>query len=247
MTLSDKLKRKNYELKTKDRLVAILLGPPGAGKGTQAILLADKLGLYYFETSKIIEENIKEAKEGDFVEVEGKKFPLLKEKENWEKGDISSPPLVVFWIKNKIERLATLGENLVMAGSPRSLYEGKELLPLFKKLYGPENIKVILMELSVKESIFRNSHRRICALMRHPILYNEETKNLKNCPLDGSKLMKRALDKPEIIEKRFRVYQKKTLPLVDFFEKEGLKVKKVNGEQSVAKVFKDILEVLCPR
>ncbi|GAH41027.1 unnamed protein product [marine sediment metagenome] len=147
MTPSDKLKMKNHELKTKDRLVAILLGPPGAGKGTQAILLADKLGLYYFETSKIIEENIKEAKEGDFVEVEGKKFPLLKEKENWEKGDIASPPLVVFWIKNKIERLATLGENLVMAGSPRSLYEGKELLPLFKKLYGPENIKVILMEL----------------------------------------------------------------------------------------------------
>ena len=226
------------------KLLVIIMGPPGSGKGTQAILLADKLDLFYFETSKMIERNIAKAKEGDFVEIEGRKFPLLEEKDRWEKGLLNTTEMVTFWVKNKIKEWAEKGEGLVMAGSPRTLYEGKEIIPLLKELYGEENIKVILLEQSVEESVFRNSHRRICELIRHPILYNEETKNLRYCPLDGSRLINRALDKPEIIEKRYRVYEKRTLPLIDFFEKQGLRVKKVNGEQSVAKVFRDILEVI---
>ena len=112
--------------KSDSKLIIIIIGPPGSGKGTQATLLADKLGLYYFETSKIIEERIMSAKKGEYVLVEGKKYYLLDEKKIWETGDLCSPPLVTFWVMEKIKELAERGEGIVFAGSPRTLYEAKK-------------------------------------------------------------------------------------------------------------------------
>ena len=222
--------------------VIILFGPPGAGKGTQAELLAEKFGLYYFETSKILEREFKNPSE-KIIEIEGEKFDVLKEKKLWEEGILCSPPFVAYLVGKNIKELAEQGENLILAGSPRTVYEGERVTPLLKELYGPENIKIFLIEISPKETIFRNSHRRICQLMRHPILYTKETENLKICPLDGSKLIRRkGLDDPETIKIRLKEYKERTLPLLEIFEKEGIKVTKINGEQSVSDVFKDILK-----
>lgn len=229
--------------------LVILFGPPGAGKGTQAELLSEKLNLYYFETSKVLEQKFKEAEglSGDssdrFVEIKGQKFDILNEKKLWTEGILCSPPFVAFLVKEKIRKLSEEGQNLVLAGSPRTLVEGKEVVPLLKELYGAENIKIMLIEISPEQTIYRNSHRRICELMRHPVLYTKETEKLSICPLDGSKLIKRAgLDDPEIIKIRLKEYKDRTLPLMEYFESEGLKVNKINGEQSVADVFKDILD-----
>ena len=57
----------------------IIFGPPGAGKGTQAILLSEKFGLHYIETSKVLEDTYAAAKEGDFLEVDGEKFYIADE------------------------------------------------------------------------------------------------------------------------------------------------------------------------
>ncbi|MDI6882974.1 MAG: nucleoside monophosphate kinase [Patescibacteria group bacterium] len=223
----------------------ILLGPPGSGKGTQAELLAERLGWYYLETSKVLEEIFNKAKKGEFVKVGGKKYFFSKEKNFWETGILNSPPFVSYVVKQKIKELQKKGKSLIMAGSPRTLYEGKEIIPLLEKLCGKKNIRVILIEVPAKESIFRNSHRRICQLMRHPILYSKETSRLKKCPLDGSKLIKRkGLDDPKTIKVRLKEYQKRTFPLIDYFKKEGLKVKKINGSPPPAVVFKDILKAL---
>ncbi len=132
-----------------------------------------------------------------------------------------------------------------MTGSPRTLYEGKEIMPLLGKLYGRNNIKIVLIEVSAQESIFRNSHRRICQLMRHPILYSKETARLKRCPLDGSMLLKRkGLDDPATIKVRLGQYKGRTLPLIEYYKSRGLKIKRVNGEGSVAAVFDRILKAL---
>jgi len=81
--------------------------------------------------------------------------------------------------------------------------------------------------------------------MRHPILFNAETKLLTMCPLDGSALLRRkGLDDPETIKVRLREYKERTFPLVACMEKYGLEVRKINGDQTVAEVFNDILEVL---
>ena len=224
------------------KLAVIIMGPPGSGKGTQAGLLAEKLNLYYLETSKVIEEKVMRAKSSEFIKLKGKKYYFKDERNLWKKGKLCSPPFVSYLVKNKIKELFQKGQNLLLAGSPRTLYEGKDLIPLLKKLYEP---KVILLKLSAKESVFRNSRRRICELMRHPILYSKETAKLKRCPLDGSKLVKRkGLDNPETIKVRLKEYKERTFPLIDYFKKQSLRVKEVNGEQSVTDVFNDILKSL---
>jgi len=226
-------------------MVIILLGAPGAGKGTQAGLLADKLGLYYFETSKILEESFNFPKKQKFLKVAGKKYFYTNEKKLWIKGVLCSPPFVSYLVKEKIKQLYKAGENLIIAGSPRTLYEGKEIMPFLEKLYGKKNIKVVLIQVSAQESIFRNSHRRICELMRHPILYSKETEKLKFCPLDGSKLIRRkGLDNPDTIKIRLNEYKKRTFPLIKYFKERKLNVSKINGKGSVSKVFKTILKSL---
>jgi len=229
----------------KSKLVVIVMGPPGSGKGTQAELLAERLNLYYLETSKVLEANIMKAKKGDYVIAEGKKYSLLEEKRSWESGKLVSPILTAFWMREKIKTLAKKNQNLVLAGSPRSLDEGKRIMPLLKRLYGFKNIKIILLEITPEETIFRNSHRRICELMRHPILYSRETIKLSRCPLDGSKLLKRGkLDKPETIKVRLKEYKERTFPLIDYFKKESLKVIKINGSPPPAVVFESILRTI---
>lgn len=233
------------EEKQKEKSIVILLGPPGSGKGTQGTLLAEKLNFYYFETSKILEDAFLSHALEEFVEIKGEKFVFSDEKEKWEKGFLCSPPLAAYLAEKKIRELYKEGKNILLAGSPRTLNESETLIPLLRELYGKENIKIILIEISAEDTIYRNSHRRICELMRHPILYSDETKNLEHCPLDGSKLMRReGLDDPETIKTRLEEYSERTLPLVDFLEKQEMEIKRINGEQTVADVFGDILKVL---
>jgi len=225
--------------------VVIIMGPPGSGKGTQATLLSEKLNLYYLETSKVIEGNLARAKKGEFATVSGRKYSLDQEKEKWRTGLLNTPPLVTFWMKHKIENLHGVGENLLLAGSPRTVYEAKELMPFLVKLYSKNNIQVVLIEVTAEETIFRNSHRKICELMRHPILYSPETNKLTRCALDGSKLLKRkGLDDPATIRVRLERYKEETLPVLDYLEKNRFSVKRVNGSPAPAVVFRNILKKL---
>src|SRR3989344_609359 len=228
--------------------VIILFGPPGAGKGTQSELLSEKMGMYLFETSKILEKKFKNAEEMPedsperFVEIEGEKFDVLNEKEIWKKGELCSPPWVTYLIIKEFKRLAEEGDNLIIAGSPRTVYEAERGMPLLAELYGKENIKIVLIEISAEVTIFRNTHRKICELMRHSILFNEETKKLKICPLDGSALVKRKdLDDPETIKTRLVQYEGRTFPLFEYFKNNSFGVHRINGEGSVAKVHEAIL------
>lgn len=223
--------------------VIILIGPPGSGKGTQANLLADKFDFYHFKMSKMLEEMFEEKKGEEFVEIEKEKYYFKKEKELWEKGKLCSSPFIVFLIKDRIKFLFPEKRGIVLSGNPRTVDEAKKIAPFLEKFYDKPNIKIFHLDLPVEQSIWRNSRRRICELMRHPILYNKETENLTLCPLDGSKLIKRKLDKPEIIKKRYQIYEEQTLPVIDYLQKNNFQVHKIDGSQSVAAVFHDILSV----
>jgi adenylate kinase len=80
--------------------------------------------------------------------------------------------------------------------------------------------------------------------MRHSILYSKETIKLLKCPFDGSKLLTRKDDDTETVKVRLKEYKERTLPLVEYFKKQGLKVKKINGEKPVEAVFKSVLKAL---
>src|SRR3989344_8734761 len=231
--------------------VIILFGPPGAGKGTQSELLAEKKGLYLFETSKILEREFKKAEELSkdsperWVTFENEKFDILNEREIWKSGELCSPPFVTYLCIKEFKRLAEEGDNLILSGSPRTVYEAEREMPVLEELYGKDNIKICMIEISAEITVFRNTHRKICELMRHSILFSKETDKLKLCPLDGSKLVKRKnLDDPETIKTRLKEYQERTMPLFDYFKNNGFKVEKINGERSVAEVHEDILRFI---
>jgi len=184
-------------------------------------------------------------KGNETIVINGKKYSLNQEKINWETGILNSPLMIAFWMKEKIKQLADEGESLILAGSPRTMPEAEELTPFLKKLYGVKNIKVVLLDISAKESIFRNSHRKICKLMRHPVLYSKDTDKLSLCSLDGSKLLKRkGLDDPKTIIVRLKQYKDRTLPVMFYLKKQGISVKKINGSPAPAIVFKNILKAL---
>jgi adenylate kinase family enzyme len=132
-----------------------------------------------------------------------------------------------------------------LAGSPRTLYEAKALIPLLKELYGKNNITIIFLKLQEKETIRRNSQRRICELMRHPILATKETAKLKKCPLDGSKLVRRkGLDDKNVIIIRLKEYMRRTFPMKRYFREQGFRVHAVDGGKSVAEVFASVLKIV---
>lgn len=224
--------------------VIIILGPPGSGKGTQSELLAEKTGLYHLEASEVIVENLAQAKEGDSVSIEGEKYYLLEEKKIREAGGLMSPVLVAYWTKKKIMEVYKKEWGIIFSGNPRTVAEAKALIPFLENLYGNRNIRIFWLRLRPQFSIFRNSHRKTCKLLRHPVLYSKETVGLKKCPLDGSELIVRKDDNSEVVKRRLKEYRERTLPLINYFKSKKLKIDEVNGEKTVAEVFSSLFEKL---
>ncbi len=225
--------------------IIILFGPPGAGKGTQSELLSERLGLYHLESSKVLERCFKNESPDKNYTVEGKDYNVGDEIKNWKTGVLTSPPFITSLMMVEARKLAADDSSFIMSGSPRTLYEAEKEMPILEELYGKENIHIGMIEISAEVTIFRNTHRKICELMRHSILFNDETKNLTICSLDGSNLVVRKdLDDPETIKVRLEEYKKRTLPLFEYFKSNGFKIEKINGEGSVAKVHETILKFI---
>lgn len=219
-----------------NNFVIILIGPPGAGKGTQAELLAEKFGLFHFETSKIIEEKLNNADSNDEV--------LMEEKRKWTQGELNSPELVVEWIIERIKDFGIQKTGLVFSGSPRTMYEAEREMPVLEEFYGADNLKIIHINLTKEESIKRNSSRRICRANRHPIPNFPTFKDLKSCPKDGSELVTRALDTAETISVRYETYLRRTHPVLSFVESRGHEIIEIEGEQDINNVFEDIVSAI---
>ena len=228
-----------------NKRVIILFWPPGAGKGTQSELLSEALGYYHLESSKVIERCFKTEDPSKVFIVDGKDYKVGEEIENWKKGILTSPPFVTSLMMEEFKKLAEDGESFILSGSPRTLYEAEKEMPVLESLYDKENIKIFMIEISAKVTVFRNTNRKICELMRHSILFNEETKKLNLCPLDGSKLVKRKeLDDPETIKVRLEQYKERTFPLFEYFKNNEFYITRINGEKYVAEVHEEILKAI---
>lgn len=219
----------------------IIFGPPGAGKGTQAKLVAQRLGLHNFDTGRLIERIIYDPKLN-------KSRAIKKEKENFESGKLCTPSWVLKITKRAVKQIQGAGSGLVLQGSPRTLFEafGKSgnpgLFDALVKLYGKKNIFIFEIAIPPRESILRNSRRLVCSVCDTPLL--RFYKNLKNCPFCGGKLLKRSLDKPEIIKVRIKEYKERTEPIFRELKRRGFRIHLIDGRPLPVQIFKNIGKVV---
>jgi adenylate kinase len=218
-----------------ERRVVILVGPPGAGKGTQAQLLEEEYGFLHLESSKVIEEKFVSG--GDDLVIE-------RERNLWKSGKLNTPALVRQWIMERIEQIAAHDASIVFSGSPRTLFEAEGEVPLLERLYGPEHIYAFHIDVSREVSVRRNSKRRICKANRHPIPNLPEYRDLTACPHDGSELVTRVLDTPGTIAVRYDTYLRQTAPVLGFLQAKGYEPIVIDGDTSIEAVHARIAGIL---
>ncbi len=221
-----------------------MYGPPGSGKGTQAKLLADKLGLIHFDTGRYIEQVVHNP-------VNKKDKIIQRERKLFDSGILCSPSWVLKIVSEKTRKLAEAGFGVVFSGSPRTLYESfgdknqKGLIDILEKHYGKKNIFIFNVDISEKNSIKRNGNRLICSVCGIQLMAAfKDVAKLKICPFCGGKLYRRTLDNPETIKIRLKEYHGRTLPIANELKRRGYKIIRVNGEPMTEKVFQSILKYL---
>lgn len=197
----------------------ILLGPPGAGKGTQAQLLKEKLGVRHISTGDIFRKLIKDAS------------PLgLKIKQYVESGKLVPDEIVVDVLINEIKGL-DLDRGFVLDGFPRTLKQAEML----KDNFGAMAIsidKVFYFETSEAVIIKRLSGRRICSRCgTNYHLENMPPKKKGFCDKCGSELYQRKDDKPATVHNRLEIYKNETQELIVYYKKLGL-LETVDGDVS---------------
>lgn len=225
------------------RKVIIIYGPPGAGKGTQANLLAGKLGLIHFDTGKYLEQLLHDP--------ELQKNPEIKKaREIFDSGALVTPGFVLKVTAQKTKEIAKSGFGIVFSGSPRTIFEAfgdsknEGLIAILEKLYGKKNIVVLFLKIDPQKSILRNKNRRICSVCGTAILYNDETRHHTTCPLCGGKLKTRIVDNPKVFATRIKEYKERTEPILKGVEKRGYKILEIDSVSLPYKVFDKILKKL---
>jgi adenylate kinase len=188
----------------------ILVGPPGAGKGTQAERLVEDFDLPYYATGDILRHAVKEGTDL------GKKA-----KEYMDRGDLVPDDVISAVIMERIDS-DEARDGFLLDGFPRTVGQADVLERGLGKL-GRRLTAALLLDVSDEEVIKRLSGRRMCVKNGH--LYHVDYDPPKRegvCDQDGSRLIQRDDDKPETIQRRLDVYHEQTQPLVDYYEDRGL-------------------------
>ena len=212
----------------------ILLGPPGSGKGTQGEALQEDLRLPYYATGDILRAAVKEGTE------------LGKQaKEYMDKGELVPDDVIIGVISERIQG-EDASDGFILDGFPRTVPQAEALEESIEKL-GRKLTAAILIETPEEEIVKRLSGRRTCEQDGHVfhVDFNPPKKE-GVCDVDGSPLIIRDDDKPEVVQKRLQQYREKTAPLIDYYEDRGIlqKVVGTGAPDDVAEHIRGLLATL---
>lgn len=212
-------------------LRAVLLGPPGAGKGTQAVRLVEKYEIPHISTGDIFRKNIKEGTEL------GKKA-----QEYMKAGALVPDELVVDLVKDRLQQ-DDCKNGFLLDGFPRTIFQAEKL----DEFLSESNLKMdIVINLKVEKEalIKRLTGRRVCkdcGASYH--IVNIPPKKEGVCDICGGELIQRKDDNIETVENRINVYEEQTAPLIGYYKEAGSLVD-FDGEASLDEVFDAIVQAI---
>ncbi len=209
----------------------IMLGAPGAGKGTQAKMIAEKYGIPHISTGDIFRANIKNGTELG-----------MKAKSFMDKGELVPDELTVSMLLDRVGK-PDCKDGYVLDGFPRTIPQAEEL---DKALSGRNEEIDFAVDVDVPDEniVKRMSGRRAC-LKCGATYHMEHIPPRKEgvCDSCGSELVLRDDDKAETVQKRLQVYHEQTQPLIEFYTRKGI-LKTVDGTQDMKDVFGAIVGIL---
>ncbi|MCA8978524.1 MAG: adenylate kinase [Planctomycetes bacterium] len=211
-----------------DRRVVILLGPPGAGKGTQAVRLSEGLGLPHVSTGDLFRENLSKSTELG-----------LRAKGFMESGKLVPDELVLEMLFDRVSK-PDCAEGYLLDGFPRTIPQAEAL---DARLVGEKTV-ALLLEVDDSLIVGRAAGRLLCKSCGN-IQHLEFSPPAKEgvCDQCGGELHRRKDDEPDVVRERLVVYHEQTAPLVGFYENKGL-LRRVKGDQSPDAVYADLLKNL---
>ncbi len=204
----------------------ILLGPPGAGKGTQAERLVEDFAVAYYATGDILRKAVKEGTE------------LGRQAERYMKaGELVPDDVIIGVILEAVDR-PEAADGFLLDGFPRTIAQGEALEGSLEE-HGRSLTAVLLIEAPDDEIVRRLSGRRVSKTGRIYHVEFDPPKHEDRCDVDGSPLVQREDDKPETIRKRLEVYHQQTAPLIAFYEERGL-LRRFDGSRRPTEVHDHI-------
>jgi adenylate kinase len=212
----------------RNRYIIIFLGPPGAGKGTQAERLAEDLKIKKISTGDILREAVAKGTELG-----------QRAKSYMERGELVPDEIILGIIEEAIND----EEGFILDGFPRNINQAKALDEMLSRK-GLNITHVIFLDVPDEEIIKRIAYRRVCLNCGtvYNLIFNppKEDEICNNC---GSKLVQREDDREEVIRKRLEVYRGSTEALVKIYEERGV-LRRINGVGDREEVFRRIREAL---
>lgn len=209
----------------------ILIGPPGAGKGTQAQELARLFGVPHLSTGDMFRENIRRGTEVG-----------QRAKAAMDRGDLVADEIVVGMVERRLTE-PDCEPGFVLDGFPRTVAQAEALEGLLRRAGRAEPVAV---EIQVEPSLLlrRLTGRRMCKVGGEIYnIYDRPPKTPGRCDRDGGELVQRDDDREEVIRERLAEYQQHTLPLVEYYRRRG-QLAEVNGSGEAAAVTRALVDAI---